>query len=39
MLDCRQAGLGHAGPGGRIARGTAINGELLAAGPRRLAGD
>jgi DNA-binding HxlR family transcriptional regulator len=26
----------HAGPGGRIARGTAVVGELLAAGPRRL---
>jgi DNA-binding HxlR family transcriptional regulator len=29
----------HAGPGGRIARGTAVTGELLAAGPRRLAQD
>jgi DNA-binding HxlR family transcriptional regulator len=27
----------HAGPGGRIGRGTAVTGELLAAGPRRLA--
>jgi len=29
----------HAGPGGRIGRGTAVTGELLAAGPRRLAED
>ncbi len=29
----------HAGPGGRIARGTAVTGELLAAGPRRLGTD
>jgi DNA-binding HxlR family transcriptional regulator len=29
----------HAGPGGRIARGTAVTGELLAAGPRPLAQD
>ena len=27
----------HAGPGGRIGRGTAVTGELLSAGPRRLA--
>jgi hypothetical protein len=27
----------HAGPGGRIAPGTQLVGELLAAGPRRLA--
>jgi DNA-binding HxlR family transcriptional regulator len=26
----------HAGPGGRIGRGTAVTGALLAAGPRRL---
>ena len=28
----------HVGPGGRIAPGTQVVGELLAAGPRRLAG-
>jgi DNA-binding HxlR family transcriptional regulator len=29
--------MAHAGPGGRIGPGTAVTGELLATGPRRLA--